>query len=74
MKKSIFDMSEEEVKKLSDVCGTSITMMALGHSDVKIAEATGLNYMQVRDNACEMLYILRNYVGKWNFIKMLFRK
>ena len=74
MKKFIFDMTEEEKKHLSDICGTCITMMAQGYSYSQIADKTGLNPTQVRDNAYEMLYTLRKYVGRKNFIKVLFWK
>jgi len=74
MKKLIFNMTEEEKQRLSEVCGTSITMIAQMYSDKQIADKVGLNPMQVRDNAYEMLYTLRNYVGRWEFFKLLFWK
>lgn len=74
MKKLIHTMTEEEKQELSKICGDSIVMMAQCYSDHQIADKVGLNCMQVRDNAFEMLYTLRNYVGRWNFIKILFWK
>lgn len=74
MKKDILTMTEEEKEELSKLSGTSIVMMAQAYSDEQIADKLGLNPMQVRHNAGEMLYVLRNYVGKWNFFKVLFWK
>lgn len=74
MKKDILTMTEEEKQELSKICGDSVVMMAQCYSDRQIADKVGLNCMQVRDNAAEMLYVLRNYVGRWKFFKILFWK
>ena len=74
MKKTVFEMTEEERARAVEVIGNTILMMEEGYGPADIAEKLNLNKDQVVENVYEGLYVIRRAIGKWNFIKSLFIK
>lgn len=74
MKKTVFEMTEEERARAVEVIGNTILMMEEGYGPADIAEKLNLNKDQVVENVYEELYVIRRAIGKWNFIKSLFIK
>ena len=74
MKVEFYKMTDEERDELTEMCGKTIRWIEEGRSTGYISDKLHLHPRQVEENIDEMLYVLRNQVGKWRFFKMLFRK
>ena len=69
-----FLLTEEEKCKVSEMHGKILKWILEGRSICYMAEQIGLEPWQVEANIDQTLYIYRKQVGKWRYIKMLFRK
>lgn len=74
MKKTVFEMTEEERARAVEIIGNTILMMEEGYGPADIAEKLNLNEDQVVENVYEDLYVIRRAIGKRNFIKSLLIK
>lgn len=74
MFKRTFMLTEEEKRKVSEMCGNIILWILEGQSTEYMCEKLNLLPWQVEANINEMLYILRKHVGKRRFFKILFIK
>ena len=72
--KRTFLLTDEEKKKISEICGTVIVGTLEGRGTWQMAEEYNLQPYQLEHNIDEMLYVLRKQVGMWRYIKMLFVK
>lgn len=74
MKKTVFTMTEEERQKAAMMIGDMVLMLQEGYGESHISEKYKLHPYQVRENILEVLFVLRNHVGKWTYFKELFTK
>ena len=74
MFKRTFGLTEEEKRKVSEMCGDIMLWMLEGRSIGYMSEKLNLPPWQVEANIDEMLYTLRKQVGKRRFLKTLFIK
>lgn len=56
------------------MCGKIVLWILEGQSTGYIAENLKMHPMQVNDNICELLYILKKEVGLKQFLRVLFWK
>lgn len=72
--KKTFLLNPEEKKKVADMTGK--IMLGILNVDYigDIADKLHLTPAQVEQNIDETLYTLRKHVGKWRYLKVLFRK
>lgn len=74
MKYTIFNMTEKDRQRFIEVTGKTMLWLEERRSIQYIADNLNLEPWQVYENIDEMMYILRNHVGKRRFFKMLFVK
>lgn len=74
MFKRTFMLTEEEKRKVSEMCGNIMLWILEGQSTGYMCEKLNLPPWQVEANINEMLYVLRKQVGKRRFFKILFIK
>ena len=72
--KKTFLLNEEEKKKVADMSGK--IMLGILNADYigDIADKLHLTPAQVEQNIDENLRVLCKHVGKWRYLKVLFRK
>lgn len=74
MFKRTFLLTDEEKRKVSDMCGKLVLWTLEGRSIGYESEKLNLPPWQIEHNVDELLYTLRQRVGKWRFFKILFIK
>lgn len=74
MFKKTFLLTNEERRKVSEMCGNIILWVLEGRSIGYMSEKLNLPPWQVESNIDEMVYVLRKQVGIWRFLKILFSK
>lgn len=74
MFKRTIALTGEERRKVSEMSGNIILWIMELRSIGYMSEKLDLPPSQVNANIDEMLYILRNQVGRWRFFKTLFLK
>ena len=74
MFKRLCEMTDEDRVKVGEMSGKLIQWMLEGRSIGYMSEKLNLHPKQVEYNIEETLYTLKCQVGKWRYIKMLFRK
>lgn len=74
MKKTVFQMNEEERKRAVEVIGNTVLMLEEGRSIKYISEKLDLTPYKVLENIYENLYVIRRYIGRWEYFKQLFVK
>ena len=69
--KKTFLLNAEEKKKVADMSGK--IMLGILNADYigNIADKLHLTPAQVEQNIDENLYVLREHVGKWRYLKVL---
>lgn len=67
-------LTGREKQKISEMSGTIMFGILEGRSDTYIADTLGLSTQELNHNIDEVLYTLKNRVGIWRYIKMLFIK
>lgn len=68
------ELTQEDKQKVSEMTGKIMLMFLEGRSLSYISKQLKLTPKEVNNNVAEILYMFRNTVGRWNYIKMLFRK
>lgn len=71
---NFYKMTNEQKESFEKMIGKLITCVLEGRSTAYTATQTNLNISEVEYNIDELLYTLRNHVGKWRFFKILFTK
>jgi hypothetical protein len=74
MKKKVFEMTDEEKRRLVEVSGSIMLWVEEARSICYMAEKLNLEPWQIDSNMVEMLYVLRKCIGKRRFFKILFMK
>lgn len=74
MLKKYFEMTEEDKRRFSEMCGKTMLWILERRSIGYMSEKLNLHPYQVEHNIDEMLYELRKQVGWKRYIKTLFRK
>lgn len=74
MKKTVFQMTDEERKRAVEVIGNTVLMLEEGRSIAYMSDKLNLQPYQVLENINEILYNIRRHQGRWNVIKQLFVK
>lgn len=72
--KTVNEMSEEQKQKFVYTAGRLMLWMAEGQSTAYMAEQLNMPPWCVDKNINEMMYVLRNQVGKRKFFETLFVK
>lgn len=74
MKKTVHQMTEEERKRAAKMIGETMLMLEEGRSIKYISEKLDLTQYQVLENIYYDLYVIRRYVGRWEYFKQIFVK
>lgn len=69
-----FMLTEEDKRKVSEMSGKIMLWILEGRSTWYMAEKLNLNPYEVEANIDETLYTYMKKVGRWRYIKTLFRK
>lgn len=72
--KQTFMLNEEDKKQVSEMSGKIVLWILEGRSVRYMSEQLSLEPYQVEWNINELLYTLRQHVGKRRFFKTLFMK
>ena len=74
MKRTVFEMSEDERREFATMIGETVLMMEEGKGTWQIAEKFGMTPKDMEWNITEILYWIRKHIGVWRFIKTIFIK
>lgn len=72
--KRTFCLTEEEKQKVSEMTGKIMLWLLEGRHIGYMSENLNLPPWAIEANIDETLYTLRKHVGKWRYLKMLFKK
>ena len=72
--KKTFLLNDEEKRKIADMSGKVLLGILNAEYIDDIANKLNLTPAQVEGNIDENLYVLCHHVGKWRYLKVLFRK
>ncbi len=72
--KQTFLLSNEEKKQVSEMSGKIILWILEGRSVGYMSEMLRLSPQQIESNIDEVLFVIKKYVGKRRFFKILLTK
>ena len=72
--KKTFLLNEEEKRKVSEMSGNIMLWILEGQHIGYMSDRLKLSPQQIESNIDETLYTLRKHVGRWRYLKLLFRK
>lgn len=67
-------LTDEDRKEISAMTGKIILYMLEGRRLTYVSEQLKMSPEEVLDNVYEMLYTIRNKIGRRNYFRVLFRK